>query len=255
MSTYDEIQALVKTAREAEGPERQKALCNLWLLDAPLDAKAQDFLEQVFISVGRDTAGDLQLFQSVSVALAKYGDLQRMVAGEFLWPRLIRWVEEVAVMPSSTGGKADLGDLLAFEALAGLSRFLEHRSEVSGELIRIVGEPDHKGAAERFSDLQKEIHLYLRDDALIAVGALGDQNGADFLKRWRDSGNLSAAAALEHFGRPFDAIKEALSALEEQGKKEGDPEGSEAAAVKQCARCRCAIPMDALFCTQCGAKQ
>lgn len=63
MSTYDEIQALVKTAREGEKTERLKALCHLWLLDNPLDKESQDFLESVFISVGVDEGGDLLLFR------------------------------------------------------------------------------------------------------------------------------------------------------------------------------------------------
>lgn len=86
---------------------------------------------------------------------------------------------------------------------------------MTGDLIRIVGTPEQKRGTERFSDLQKEVYQGLFDDALATIGALGDENGADFLKRWKDSDNLAAAVALEYFGKPYDIIKKAFSASEE----------------------------------------
>jgi hypothetical protein len=54
----------------------------------------------------------------------------------------------------------------------------------------------------------------------------------------------------------FNDATFSLGALpEEQTKKENGLERSESAAVKQCVKCHRSIPIDALFCTQCGAKQ
>ena len=214
MSTYDEIRELVRTVKEGERTEREKALCNLWLLDNSLDEQSQDFLEKVFVSVGSDERGDLRLFQSVSVALAKYGDLKTLMVKELLWPRLIRWIEAVAVNPESTSDKVGLGDLLAYEALAGLSRFLEYRAEVTAELIRIIGMPGQEQGTDSLSDLQKQVYQYLHDDVFTAIATLGDGKGVDFLKHWKDSGNLTAAVALEHFGKPYDTIRKAVQKLE-----------------------------------------
>lgn len=223
MSTYDEVQALVKTAREGEKTERLKALSNLTLLGKPLDKQTQDLLQSVFILVGTDKSIDVSLLHSVATALAKYGDLQTLSVTELLWPRLIWWIEEVAVNPKSTGDKLDLGDLLASDALEGLSRFLQYKGKVTGDLIRIVGMPEQKGVTESFSEMQKQIYLGLLDDALTTIGALGDENGADFLKRWKDDGNLAATIALEHFGESYDIIRKARIEREKEARAKNVP--------------------------------
>jgi hypothetical protein len=216
MSIYDEVKSLVETARMGKKNEQNQVLARLTLLDKPLDKQAQKFLESTFLEVGRDKGGDASLFRSVTIALAKYGDLQTLSVTELLWPRLIKWIEEVAVNPKSGRDQADIWDILSSEAVAGLSRFDQYKTEVTGELIRIIALPKQRAMIERFSEIQKQVYMGLSDDILIAIGSLGDDSGVDFLKRWMDSGNVAAKVALEHFGEPYDIIRMARIDLEEK---------------------------------------
>lgn len=216
--TYNEVQALIKTAREGDHAERSVALSSLTLIDKPLDKQTQSFLSSFFISeVMKGAIDDVRLFGSVAIALAKYGNLQTLTVADRLWPQLIRYIEwTIAELEKVTNDQVDLAYIQAFEAFNGLGRFTQYRGEVTSEIVRIITMLERKGPPDKFSEAAKVIYLGLLDDALTAIGALGDANGANSLKNWKDRGNLAATVALEHFAEPYDIIRKARIKLEEK---------------------------------------
>lgn len=223
MSTYDEVVNLVTTARQGDKTEQLMALSNLSLLGGPLDKQSQDFLQSVFVSEGADEEGSLLLIRCTAIALAKYGDLANLAVDEPIRSRLMMFIEEVARNPKSTSDVADIGDVLVGEAINGLSRFAQHNEDLTMQLMRIIDTPDqYSMRQDSFSEMQKQIYQWLIDDCLVAIGALNHSDGAAFLSQWRDMGSLAAAVALEHFGEPYDTIRNARIDREKQ--KESEPE-------------------------------